>query len=248
MPNDGQGNGPGEGFALTTLPRRAEISCAQLEEWAKLYGKSVRQIRRWLAEGEKVGDPCPLDNPSALPDWWTKHKTWSVPAIFLQLAKGAGGAETGKPEPLAAPVDLSTLDLADGEAVEQARRLVKGAWNEVERAFSDGRPVDHLLTRHAKAMETLRKQEKDAQEAAKRRGDWLPKAKLEADVEKALRMLKQMRDSMERKVLEQLPGVSPELKAQIGRAIRGIREKEDFVFRNLRKVKSEEDVADLLAA
>lgn len=50
-------------------------------EW---YGSSLRTIKRWVDEGKKCGETCPLDDPEALYSWLSRHHQRAVPEGVLQ--------------------------------------------------------------------------------------------------------------------------------------------------------------------
>jgi hypothetical protein len=50
-----------------------EVTRGQLDRWASMYGVEHRQLRRWIARGREKGEPCPLDDPAAMPVWIEKH-------------------------------------------------------------------------------------------------------------------------------------------------------------------------------
>ncbi len=220
---------------LSGHPLRRGIPAEKLKEWSARYGATTRTVRRWLADGEEVGDPCPLDDPLAFKEWWAKHKTWRVPDSVLAAAKDL---EPKAPMPVipVESIDLSEYNLNEGAAVVQARALVAVVYSQLERAYRLGGEVDGLLKKHEKALDALRKAEASEREAAKQRGLLIRKDVVEKDASSAVRMLKSMRENMVRLVLEQIPDLGDELKTKVVTAIERVRSQEELIFRNLTNV------------
>lgn len=65
------------------LVDRGEVRWA---EWAVIYGKSERTLKRWDLEGREKNDPCPLHNPAAVPGWWVRNMSQRVPPSVLAAA------------------------------------------------------------------------------------------------------------------------------------------------------------------
>ena len=224
-----------ENLQLSGQPLRRGIPSEKLKEWSDRYGATTRTVRRWLADGEEVGDPCPLDDPLAFKEWWAQHKTWRVPDSVLAAAKDLEPKAQMPVIPVES-IDLSEYNLNEGAAVVQARALVAVVYSQLERAYRLGGEVDGLLKKHEKALDALRKAEASEREAAKQRGLLIRKDVVEKDASSAVRMLKSMRDNMVRLVLEQIPDLSDELKAKVGTAIERVRSQEELIFRNLTNV------------
>ena len=220
-----------ENLQLSSVPLRRGVPSDKLTAWAKRYGTPARTIRRWMADGEASGDPCPLDHPVRLKEWWAKNKTWRLPDSIIAAAK--------EEEPMASvpvpaeSIDLSEYNLQEGAAVVQARALVSVAYSQLERAYRLGGEVDSLLKKHEKALESLRKAEAAERESAKQRGLLIRKDVVEEDASAAVRMLKSMRENMVRLVIEQLPELGDEIKVRLSSAIDRVRTQEESIFRNL---------------
>lgn len=70
---------------------QADLFLAPARDWDELervYGKSARTLKRYDQTGRQVGDPCPLEEPEKMPDWWQKHMKQQVPAVILAAARG----------------------------------------------------------------------------------------------------------------------------------------------------------------
>ena len=224
-----------ENLQLSGQPLRRGIPGDKLAEWSTRYGATTRTVRRWLADGEAFGDPCPLDDPLAFKEWWARHKTWRVPDSVLAAAKESAPKEIAPPIPVES-IDLSEYNLNEGAAVVQARALVAVVYSQLERAYRMGGEVDGLLKKHEKALDALRKAESSEREAAKQRGLLIRKEVVEKDASSAVRMLKSMRENMVRLVLEQIPDLGEDLKERITGAIERVRSQEELIFRNLTHV------------
>lgn len=248
----------------------AEVTRAQLDRWAAEYGTQHRQLRRWIGKGREKSDPCPLDRPADMPAWWHRNMTWGVPPkitaaaerarasalAVVQVEPSAPVASGGLPAsaiapgvPMAPPMDISGLGMEEGEAVQMLRRLVRAAYDQVERAYKgEYGNVELLQKKFALAQEALRKAEKDDRADREKRGELIPRAHIQADLDAACEMLRQMRESMPRRVLEICPSLSAIQRDEVNRAITSVREHEERIFRRLDSLKTPADVADAIAA
>ena len=236
-------------------PGGGRITGAQFEKWSALYGKQHRQIRRWIAKGEKEKDPCPLDDPARMPQWWTRHMTWSVPEKITAAAANAQAAATAaqlppspatgtapdpggsSPAPETTPVtpmNLSEFDLGEGEAIRKQRSLVSAIYTKLERAYLGGTgDADHLQAQFLKAQESLRKLEVTEREVQKQLRMLIPRHAIERDLATCAEMLRQMRESMARRVLELCPQLPMEYRKAVADAVLAVRSQEDRVLSNL---------------
>lgn len=146
------------------------------------------------------------------------------------------------------------LGHSEGEAVKQARQVVGAYFVQLKRAADLGELDDVQLwqQRWEKAVESLRKQEKDDREWRKQLGLLMPRAVVETDVATALTILKSMREQMAKSLVAELrqrwQELAPALAADIGTTVERIREREDDVFRELPALKALPDVSLRLAA
>lgn len=225
----------GENLQLSGQPLRRGLPAGKLKAWSDRYQATTRTVRRWLEDGEAVGDPCPLDDPLAFKEWWAKHKTWRVPDSVLAAAKEVEPQAPAAPIPVES-IDLSEYSLVEGAAVVQARALVSVVYSQLERAYRLGGEVDGLLKKHEKALDALRKAESSERESAKQRGLLIRRDVVEKDASSAIRMLKGMRENMVRLILEQLPDLGEDLKTRVTSAVERVRSQEDLIFRNLTNV------------
>lgn len=269
---------PDSSFSLESTPGRVRISQAQLDSWSRLYARDHRQLRRWIALGLQTDDPCPLDDPAGMPSWWQRHMKHQVPAALLVAARNATpptppppvldaesqnrpgairGSTQQTPDAATPPadhhpassIDLSAADLADGDEVRQAARLVQTAYDLLEQAYAgNGGDVDLLQRRWEKATETLRKAKIQDEARRKRLGDLIARADVQRDLDLAAELHRQMRTSMTRQVLELCPSLDPIAREQVAAAIESVRAKEERVFRNLDSLKRNADVFELTAA
>ena len=239
------------------VPAASEDRCVR---WSVVYGKSPRQLRRWLNVGRQKDDACPLDEPAHLPSWWARCMRQRCPPELIQLANQyaqknradnttPSNPRAGAPAPREESVEISGYRLEDGEAVKQAEAIVKAAWERLQRAYLDGTGnVDQLQRRHENAMESLLKIERAEVARAKLRGDYVALVDIQTDFERTVEMLRMMRESMPRRVIEQLSDVPAEYHDRVRSAILEARDLEDEVFRRMPSLMGIEDVSSALAA
>jgi len=242
---------------------RRRYNDAQLDEIGARYGKRHRAVRRWLKLGRDKSDPCPIERPAEMPAWWARNMAHRVPYELLEAAKVAGpiGPTPEQPRVMddpapaeAAPrevrpmVDLTAMDLPEGENVRQLRRLVNAAWVAVERAYATpGADVDLPLRRHEKASEALRKSEGAQREWQRKLGNVVAVADVQRDLDNACNMFREMRETMARRVLELCPSLGREQRAEVAAAIEKVRGNEDRLFQRLASVRPGELAAALAA-
>lgn len=142
-------------------------------EYAKDYGVSARNIKRWVKCGRDKNDPCPLDSPHEMAAWWERVMTWRVPDSLLALQAGGQDGEEGLvqpnlPEQPEAPSRSRTVDEDDlgmAQALSRLRRAEANAsadyFEELEKKKPDDGQLERLNRRWQKIGEQLRKYEKD---------------------------------------------------------------------------------------
>jgi hypothetical protein len=221
------------------------LSQVELQPLAKKFNRGWRQVRRWISLGRERGDPCPVHNPDLLLQWWRRNMRRMPPAHIVRLAVDAsvpnGAQAVPSPPSMETPIDLKTIDLAEGDQVRQMRRLVQGIYSALEQGYLRGSPeIDSLSRRYEKASDMLRKLEIADREAQRQRGGLLPREQVERDATTMAEMLFVMRESMVRRVLELCPGLSAEHRQMVADAIAKVRAYEDKMFQRIDKLTGEE--------
>jgi hypothetical protein len=236
------------GFELEAeKPRR--FSDDRLKELIALYrvDASPRTLRRWIANGANVEDPVSLKK------WWVTQRTHNTVPDWLHRAASAAtqppvvvekaDAPSAPPVTSGESVNLSDYQLGEGAAVSQQRSLVAALWAQLERAYlspttSD---VDVLQAKYNKAVEALRRLEKDDLAFQKERGLMIPRVTVQRDIAAACELIRQMSETEKRRVLELCPTLGPEQRAEVAAAIDRICEVRTRVFRNLKSLKTTDD-------
>lgn len=175
-------------------------------------------------------------------------------AAGASSVKSGGGdlapsAKSGVAVP-AASVDLRGFRLEAGEAVKQQQRIVAALYQQLETAYLEpGKgDVDLLQTKYHKAVEALRKLEKDDRADAERRGDLVPAEALQRDLETFAELMRQMDDSTARRLNEMCPSLSLEQREELGRAWQSIVPRRANILRNLATVRDLRQVEEMIAA
>lgn len=262
IPDLGEPLAPEGGFILQPEPVRSTVTKQQLAVWSQRYDNtSHRQIRRWIEDGLKANDPCPLDDPPAFAQWWVRRRIWKVPDWLLSLAKETVVVSPPPSDPASVPpasespvvqtpagavpapnfeaVHLKDYELGEGQAVVQQRRIVAAIYAQLERAYlTPGGDSDVIQRKYNNAVEGLRKLEKDDREDRKQRGQLISRAAVQQDIETATELMRQMADSESRRVQELVPGLTTEQAAALDTAIKTVTEARARVFRNLKSLKT----------
>ncbi len=165
----------------------------------------------------------------------------------------AGEGEKGKasaPGVLLAPLDLATVGGVEGESVEFFRTIFAAVKLQLEAAYLKGEDseIRKLHARLKDVAETLRKNEKDAEQRAIRLEAYLDKAEVFNEVTEALNTLSQMRELRGKRLRSELADLPPDLLERIGRELDDIGRREEDVLRNLSAMKTADDVSLKLAA
>jgi hypothetical protein len=242
------------------------VSAADLERWAKIYKTGPRALRRWHARGIANSDPCPLDTPNAMPAWWARNSRQIVPAKIMSAARavtdeksaassphgilGESSSAAGGPGPAnLAPIDITAFQLDEGQAVVQQRQIVAALFEQLKGAYHAGHPTELLQSRYLKASTALRQLEKDDREDKAHRGRYLLREEQERDAATFADMLRQMQESMVRRVLELCPALTARARQQVADAITRVRSHEQRCLQRLPSYASADDLlADLAAA
>lgn len=170
--------------------------------YAERFGYSERAVKGWVGEGRAVGDPCPLDDPAAMPDWWSRVKPKrSVPARILAAANGPAdepGEEAAEDLPLfrpaapAAPVEVEGGLRAAVVGLRDAEARARGAYLEAVEAVAretdeaKAKSLESSMERKRRAWADLSKElrtsEKALLEVEKQQGEALSRAEVRAEL------------------------------------------------------------------
>ena len=145
--------------------------------------------------------------------------------------------------------NVDDFALEEGEAVRQQRSLVAMLWVDVKKAYeTPGADVDLLDSKRNKALETLRRLEKDDREDRKSRGLLIPRITVQREIDTACELIRQMSETEKRRVLELCPSLGPNERAEVALAIDRVCEVRTRVFRNLKSLKNINDAVLQFAA
>lgn len=231
-------------------PRR--LTAELISRLEKIYATGGRTLRRWWNLG------APLHDPAAMPEWWNRTMTWTLPERIAAAAQAAAPvpgpiSETGvvvSPEKAGSNVKpeesirISEYRLEEGEAVQLQRSIVKALFTKLSRAYEVGEGIDVAQKRYDRAAESLRKLEASDRLAKKQTGELLPLQVVRAEIYTMLELLRSMRENMPRKVFERVPDLPAEWRDKVKVAIIHVREGEDLIFRNLHQLRGPNDVAN----
>jgi hypothetical protein len=235
-----------------------EISKEQRSAWEKIYRTGWRQLYRHRALGIRKKDPCPLDDPKQMPLWWARNKCHQCPEKILTAARDAGARDVDLPpsqdrqshphRPLE-PIDLAQFDLEEGQAVAFQRRLVASMQDRIAEEMLAGRRTDLLQQQHARAAKTLREMERDDRADRAQRDKFIPRDIVERDAATAADMLRQMHESMDRRVDELCSFLSAKHRQLVRANVRRVLSAQSRVFQRLHTYASPDQfLADLAAA
>jgi hypothetical protein len=126
------------------------------EEYVAVYGKQVRTIKWWVAQGKAVAggvDLPPLDSPVEMPEWWARVMTQSCPKSILDAARAAAKPQAGVQgveRPVPAPAMKRAVEFEPPVITSQEENLthLKGQLARVRLELLEAQtavPVDQAL-------------------------------------------------------------------------------------------------------
>lgn len=249
---------PDPDFELAGEPpvRTAKLTKQDEARYSKMYAKGWRQIRRWVERGEKAGDRCPLEDPRALMQWWPRHFKWRVPPEIEQAAfaasktspppvSSAGPPAADPPPPPADPgksIDLESFDPEEGDRLRELKQIQAAKFAQLKEALRAGEDCTILEGKYLKLSETIDKIETRVTERMKKRGLFILRAAVERDLAAAAELLRQSRESMDRRVQELCPSLAPEQRAEVSEAIGRARRSEERILAALPTLQQGEDI------
>lgn len=173
---------PTELPGIPPKPRTRTGLLHPLAHYTGIYATSERGLKLWLADGRAANDPCPLDDPAALVEWWRRRKTWSVPDRILAAAAAVRPPPPPEPQPAAAvpeavapavaeppppappttaaPLPREAIDVSQLEGysfeqiVAQLRQASQVASIEYARVLKDPNAGDAAITLKLKAVQS----------------------------------------------------------------------------------------------
>jgi hypothetical protein len=161
--------------------------------YAARYGSAERSVKRWVSLGKKNGDPCPLDDPAGVRDWWGRNMKHRVPAEILAACALAGDLlELPKVQPKPPPAEpvppvrreLEELGADDRGIAQELRRAEERAyhahqaWLEAMKSQNEDK-IAFCNRQCATAAENVRKIQKDATDEAIRLRNYIPRLEAE---------------------------------------------------------------------
>lgn len=232
-----------------------------------------RTMYRWIEVGEKKGEPCPLQDPAKMPGWLTRHIPRALDQRIEQAALDAARAgqpaaspETTSAKPTPSPqiptpdppapqppgvqsksVRLEDFDPEEGDRLRELKQIQLVKFTELKEAMLLGGDTTLLTSRYIKFCEDLDKIESRVIERMKKRGLYVLRDEVERDLAGNAELLRQMRESMPRRVLEQCASLSADQRIEVSAAIVRARGKEDTILGRLDCLKGDDLLKELAA-
>lgn len=173
------------------LKLTAGIQFRKVEDAAKAYGYSVRQVKNWKRDGRKARDPVPLDHPGEMPAWFERvYNPRECPDrlrdAVAALLEGHGGEEpaAGAAVPVV-PVEVDEREVGFEATLNRARRREALLAKKLEAAIaSQAANANQLETQWANAAAALRQIEKEAPKILEAQGVYLRRVDVRAELER----------------------------------------------------------------
>lgn len=202
-----------------------------LAEYAQVYETTDRAIKRWIRIGKDRGQLPPLDDPRNLVlSWWPFAMTQRAPAKLLaiadrhiQPAESHAAHDSIKSISQEKKCATALADMAAPEILDDLRAKVAFANRAFESAIASDPPDDTKLLRaerlYSNLVELWHKVEVKIQEIKRQAGLSIDRYEVEAQYAADWRTLRDMRDSMPRKILAELERSTSKKMPRILRAI-----------------------------
>jgi hypothetical protein len=212
-----------------------EAFARTLAEYAEIYDRSTRVIKRWIATGRKnpTGvDLPPLDDPRNFPGWWRRNQRQRVPLDLMDLAQKSPKKKEGEGG-RAAPENNGDGDgpgnfvhqvvpdvegsgfAAELERIKERTRIAASKLAQAE-ANRDELAIEVANKRYSEALKLLREFERDAQAILEKQGELIPRQALEMVVREAHTAIRdRMRSGIETVRAQLKSAKSPEAEREV---------------------------------
>jgi hypothetical protein len=220
---------------MVTSTRRHAKYPHQLSHYAEAYGRSVEGISRWIKLGKKSGWLPPLDNSSALRDWYERHigalpddlatKFCTVLPASAEAGRAATNGEKSDDERAqterAAPVPLLDLE----QAILEMRAILATDIAELKRSSNSDSRRGVLLRHVQKTADSLCKLENTLSARHRDRRDALPWNVFESAIGDILLRLVDIRRGMPHRIMSEIETAwVSKRKHRCARVVRWLRE------------------------
>lgn len=220
-----------------------------LAEYARAFETTDRAIKRWIRVGKEKGELPPLDDPRAtILSWWPFAMTHRAPARLLAIADRypshpAHDADQSFNQEKKTATVRPVEEMAAPEILTDLRAKVAFANRAFELAIEADPPDDAKLLRaerlYSNLVELWHKVEIKIQEIKKQAGQLVDRYEVLTQYAADWRTLRDMRESMPRKIVAQLERSQQKKMSRILRlllpelrtAIDQVRASEEEIFR-----------------
>jgi hypothetical protein len=248
---------------MTEGSRAVKLTRADEQKYQALYGWGWRQLRRWIAVGEKANDPIPLEDPMKMPAWVSRHSKWRVPEQVERAAVAAARGElpaaapadpvttatqsrnappaTVPPVP-GKPINLEDYDPEEGDRLRELKQIQAAKFAGLKEKLQLGTSTSLDETKYLDLCETIDKIETRVTERLKKRGLYILRDTVERDLAANAEFIRQSHAVMERKVLEWCASLSADQRAEVAAAIGRARSAEQRILARLSTFQNGDDL------
>jgi len=145
-------------------------------------------------------------------------------------------------------IRLEDFDPEEGDRLREIKQLQAAKFSELNKALARGEDTTVREGKYMKLCETIDKMETRITERMKKRGLYRLAEEVASDEARVAELLRQFRDSMERRVLERCPSLSAEQRIEVAAAVRGARAGEDRILAKLNTKTADDDLLSELRA
>jgi hypothetical protein len=217
------------------MARRTDLP-QPLAFYADRYGVSEDSIKRWRKLGATESDRCPLEDPLALSQWWSRNMSYACPSSILAAGTPDLPPQQSKPaEPESPPpCDFDSLGLSPEEELDIAASALKAAALRLRYACAESPRSIAACQRELSSAQSTHSRVKAAVEKQRLAGGaYVSRAEVEQDITRLSQILADLDAASSRRIIESCLSLTAESRAEVEVALARDAELRASVLRNL---------------
>lgn len=206
------------------------------------------EIEQAAVDAAQVASEAPAPGPASNATMQDPGGAARIPATPTTMTAATGAAVGPATDP-SRIIRLEDFDPEEGDRLREIKQLQAGKFSQLKKALERGEDTSVMEGKYVKLCETVDKIESRITERMKKRGLYLLREEVDSDMARVSELMRQFRDSMERRVLERCASLTAEQRIEVAAAVRASRAAEDRILAKLNTKTADDDLlADLRAA
>ena len=144
-------------------------------------------------------------------------------------------------------IDIESFDPEEGDRLRELKQIQAAKFSQLKDALKAGDDATALETKYVKLCETIDKIETRVTERLKKRGLYILREAVERDLAAAAELLRQSRESMDRRVQELCPSLDMQQRLEVTAAITKARRAEERILSMLPSLHQNDLLRELAA-